>query len=105
MSKRTVRQDVTALVYNKRGRLLSIGHNSYIKTHVLQSKYAAKANKPAAIYLHAELAALIKAAKRGKPHKIVVTRIGKGGCFLLAKPCPSCELAIKDFGVKIVEFT
>ncbi len=22
-------------------------------------------------------------------HKIVVTRSGKGGCFLLAKPCPS----------------
>lgn len=104
VSNRTKRQDVQAFAYDKRGRLLAVGFNSYVRTHTIQAKYAKRAGKPNAIYLHAELDCLLKARKRGKIHKLVVTRIGAKG-FLLAKPCPSCELAIKEFGVKICTHT
>ena len=103
MSRRTKRQEITALAYDKKGRLLSVGRNSYTKTHPLQAKYAAKAGKPNAIYLHAEVMALVKA--RGEVYKIVVLRYGANGKPLLAKPCPACQLAITDFGVKYIEHT
>lgn len=103
MSRRTKRQQITALAYDKRGRLLSVGRNSYTKTHPLQAKYGRKAGKPNAIYLHAEVAALVKA--RGEVYRLVVMRYGSKGQPLLAKPCKACQLAIKEFGVTIVEHT
>lgn len=103
MSAQRKRPKLTALAYDKRGRLLSVGTNSYIRTHPLQAKYSRKAGKPDAIYIHAELAALLKA--RGKVHKLVVVRYGKKGQPLLAKPCAACQLAINDWNVEIVEHT
>jgi deoxycytidylate deaminase len=99
------KQTITAFVYNKRGRLLAVGNNSYIKTHTLQAQYANRIGKPTAIFLHAEVDALIKASRNGKPHKIFVARYRADGTPALARPCPACMLAIKDFGVKIVEYT
>lgn len=104
MSRRTTRQDVKAFAYDKRGRLLAVGSNSYVRTHRLQAHYAAKTGKPMGIYLHAEIDCLIKASKRGQVHKLVVTRQGANG-LLMAKPCPACQLAIRDFNVKHVEHT
>ena len=100
-----IKQHITALAYDKRGRLLSVGHNSYTKTHRLQAHYAAKVGRPKAIYIHAELSALLKAKARGRVHKLVVLRYGKKGQPLCAKPCAMCQLAIRDFNVKIVEHT
>jgi|SRR6185437_8655983 len=100
----TSKQNITALAYDKRGRLISVGKNSYIKTHPLQQSYAVKAGVPYKIYIHAEIDALVKA--KGKTvHKIVVVRMNSKGAYLNAKPCPSCEMALKDFGVKIIEHT
>jgi hypothetical protein len=103
MSVKRKRPVLTALAYDKRGRLLSVGRNSYVKTHPLQAHYSRKAGKPDAIYLHAELAALLKAKE--PVHKLVVTRFGRKGQPLLAKPCAACQLAIEEFGVKHVEHT
>lgn len=96
-------QQITALAYDKRGKLLAVGRNSYTKTHPLQSKYANLSKRPAAIYLHAELDALIKA--RQQVHKLVVIRVNSKGKPVIAKPCPSCQLAIRDFNVKHVTHT
>ena len=95
--------EITALAYDKRGKLLSVGINSYTRTHPLQAKYGRRAGKPNAIYLHAELAALLKA--REQVHKLVVLRYDKDGKPALAKPCPACQLAIREFNVKHVEYT
>jgi len=97
------RYDITALAYDKRGKLLAVGKNSYTRTHPLQAKFGKKVGKPQAIFLHAELAALLKA--RAPVHKLVVTRFTKYGEPANAKPCPSCQEAIKYFGVKHVEHT
>jgi deoxycytidylate deaminase len=97
--------NITAFVYDKRNRLLSVGNNSYVKTHTIQARYAAKAGNPARIYLHAEIDALIKASRKGVPHKIVVIRYKANGEQALARPCDACMLAIKEYGVKIVEYS
>ena len=97
------RFEITAFAYDKRGRLLSIGRNSYIRTHPLQAKLAKKAGRPQAIYVHAELSALLKA--RQQVHKLVVVRYNKDGTPGNAKPCEICQLAIKEFGVKHIEHT
>lgn len=98
--------DITALAYNKRGRLLAVGKNSYVRTHRLQAEYGKRSGKPNAIFLHAELAALLKARAKGElVHKLVVMRFDVDGNPKLSKPCPSCQLAIADWGVKIVEHT
>lgn len=95
---------ITALAYDKKGRLISVGHNSYVKTHPLQYRLAARSGNPNKIFLHAEVDALIK-ARGQKVHKLVVMRRGKSGRWLNASPCPSCKLAIKEFGVEKVEHT
>lgn len=100
MSKR---HQITALAYDKKGKLLSVGRNSYVRTHPLQAHYGKRSGRPAAIYLHAELAALIKA--RGQVHRLVIMRYHNNGAPALAKPCPACQMAINDFNVKIVEHT
>jgi len=41
--------NLTATLYDKRGRKLAVGTNSYTKTHPLQGKFAVEAGKPGAI--------------------------------------------------------
>src|SRR3546814_11374162 len=66
------RQAVTAVAYDKSGRVISIGRNSYINTHPLQAKYANKSGNPDAIYIHSELDAIIRS--RGSPlHSLFVS--------------------------------
>lgn len=95
--------EITAFAYDKRGKLLAVGKNSYVKTHPMQARYGKKTGRPAAVFLHAEIAALIKC--REPVHKLVVLRYDKQGQPALAKPCPACQLAIEAFGVKRVEHT
>ena len=101
----SARQNITALIYDRKGRLLSMGKNSYIKTHPYQAKLAAQAGLNDKIYLHAEIDALIRCKNWNKAHKIIITRIGKNGQPALAKPCPVCELALKNAGIQEVVHT
>ena len=104
MSRRTKKQNITALVYDRRGRLLSVAQNSYVKTHPLMARHAKALGKPGAIFLHAEVYALIKARYFGIPFRIVVIRQGAKGT-LLAKPCAICQRVIEEFHVRYVEHT
>lgn len=99
------RPTLTATVYDKRGRQLAKENNSYTQTHPVQYKYANAVGEPTRIYLHAEIAALVKAIKNGKPYKLTVERYDRRGLSKCAKPCAACERAIKAFGVKRVEYT
>lgn len=98
-------QNITAIIYDRRGRILSIGKNSYIKTHTLQAKHAKKVGLPEKQFLHAEIHAITKCRNLNKAHRIVVTRIDKTGKTLLAKPCLVCQSALESVGIKIVEWT
>ncbi len=95
---------ITATIYNRKGRVLSTGVNSYVKTHPKQQHFADRANLPEKSFLHAEIASLVK-LKNGVAHKIKVERYGKSGQPLNAEPCPICKLAIKAAGISFVEYT
>lgn len=101
----TARQNITAVIYDKRGRVLSVGQNSYTKTHPKQARFAARVGLKEKEYLHAELASIVRCKDLSKAHRIVVTRINKKGKFVNAKPCPICALAIQEAGIKVVEWT
>jgi tRNA(Arg) A34 adenosine deaminase TadA len=96
-------QDLTAIIYDKRGRVLSIGKNSYIKTHPLQAKHAHMTGLSDKLFIHAEISAIVRCRDLSKAHKILVTRVGRNGDLLLAKPCPVCASAISEAGIKIIE--
>lgn len=100
-----VRHELTAIIYDKKGKVLSIGKNSYIKTHPLQAKHAVRVGLPDKQYLHAEIHAIARCKDLSKAHRILVTRFGKSGESLLAKPCPVCQSAIKAAGIELIEHT
>ena len=100
----TARFVIIAKAYDRKGRLLSIGHNQYMKSHPLQKAYAIRAGLPVKDKLHAEIQCLVRSGD--KPvHRLAVERYLKDSSMALAKPCPVCQEAIKDFGVKFVEYT
>ena len=98
------RPKLTATIYDRRGRILSVGHNHYNKTHPAQARYAQRAGMPHRQFLHAEISALIK-CKSDDAYKIKIERYDARGNPKLARPCPVCELAIKESGISFVEYT
>jgi deoxycytidylate deaminase len=96
-------QNIVATVFDKKGRVLSVGKNSYDKTHPFQASLAEECGFPERKFLHAEIDALIRC--RGTPYRIKVERFRKNGKLGLAKPCPICELAIKRAKIKFVEYS
>lgn len=96
---------MTAIIYDKRGRALSIGKNSYVKTHPKMSITGKKVGRPEKSYIHAELAAILKCGDLSKAHTIFVSRVNKSGEFLNAAPCPICAQLIKEAGIKHVRHT
>ena len=98
------RYRIAAAVLDKQGRVLSTGTNSYMKTHPKQKEYAEKVAQHHKSFLHAEISALVK-VKNGTPYKMVVVRVGNNGDLRLAEPCPICKEAIRQAGIKVVEYT
>jgi tRNA(Arg) A34 adenosine deaminase TadA len=101
----TTKYNLTAFIYDKQGRVISFGQNSYVKTHPLQAFHARKSGKEKSIYLHAEIHAITRCKDISAAHKMVVVRYGKDGKPAPAKPCVICQSAIKSTPIKIVEHT
>lgn len=98
------RYEITASCYDRKGNLLSIASNSYKKSHPLQSYFAKQVGKDPCIYLHAEIAAILKAKKK-QIQLIKICRIDMAGRLRLARPCPICVEAIKAFGIEEVQYS
>lgn len=98
---------IKATIRDRKGRVLSVGYNSYTKTHPEQARFARLAGTERKTYLHAEVAAIIRACRRRMepPHSISIERFNSSGQPKLAKPCPICMLAIKEAGIKEVRYT
>lgn len=101
----TKKQHITAILYDKKGRVLSVGQNSYIRTHPLQKLHANKVGLPDKEFIHAEVAAIVKCKDLSKAYRIKVFRFNNKGEELLAKPCPVCQSLIASTPIKIVEHT
>lgn len=99
------RYNITALVKDKRGKILSIGRNSYIKTHPLMQKAVLATKSKNRTFLHAEVAAIVKLKDWEKAHSIEVFRFDKQGMPALAKPCACCQWVINQTGIKKVIHT
>lgn len=96
--------NIIATVLDKKGNVLARATNSYQKTHPYQAMLAKRSGNPEKVFLHAEIAALVK-CRSGIPYKIKIERYNKHNEPLLAKPCPICEAAIKEAGIHLVEYT
>jgi tRNA(Arg) A34 adenosine deaminase TadA len=99
------KQSLIATIYDKQGNILSYARNNYSKSHPLQARFAALVGQPERIYLHAEIAALIKLKKNDRPYRIAIERYHRNGTAANARPCAICEAALKQWGIKRVEYT
>ena len=98
------KQNITAIIRDKRGRILAIGKNSYIKSHPLQAKHANKVGRSKAIYLHAEIAAIVQLKNLNQAYSIEILRPLKDGSLGASKPCPICMSAIIATPIKIINY-
>lgn len=98
-------QDITAIIYDKRGRVLSIGKNSYVKTHPLQAKHAKACGEHHKLFLHAEIHAITRCKDLDRAYRMVITRYYANGQPALAKPCIICQEALTYTPIKIIEHT
>jgi len=98
------RKKVGAVLLNK-GRVVAKGVNQDTKTHPLQARLAEVVGLEEKIYLHAEVAALIRC--RSDVDTIVVARLGghEGDELRNARPCPICTLALEQAGIKHIYYT
>lgn len=94
---------VAAIVLDKHDRVIATGVNSYEKTHPMMAKFSKKCGLDEKVYLHAEIQALVRA--KGQGYKIYICRIDVDGNTVIAKPCVICNMAIKEAGIKVVEYT
>lgn len=98
------RYQIKATTYDKKGRVISVGFNNYVKTHTFQAQCAYKAGEPYKQYLHAEISAIIK-SKGKKIESIKIERYDYEGNPKDAAPCPVCQVAIKEAGIRWVNYT
>jgi deoxycytidylate deaminase len=96
---------VTAIIEDKRKKVLSIGSNSFVKTHPWQAKLAASVGEFDKIYLHAEVAAIIRCRNLEDAHTIKIFRYDYKGRPVNAKPCRVCESAIEQTNIKHIIYT
>jgi len=96
---------ITAIISDRKNKVLSIGKNNYTKTHPIQAKHAKKVGEPMRNFLHAEINAIVRCKDIDSAHRIQIFRYGKDGIQRLAKPCPICMSAIEATRIKVIEFT
>ena len=104
------RHVIKATIFDRRGNVLARAVNSYTRTHPIQAAFAKAGGCPERIYLHAEIAALIKlkedvSRKRDRPYRIAVERYTKDGRPANSAPCPVCLAALKHYKIVKVEHT
>lgn len=100
---------IGAAVFSHSGKLIASSCNQK-KTHCLQEYYNSEMPFRRVPYLHAEIAALLKArwilGRDGlKGCTLYVARKRNDGKWGLARPCEACRAAMKDMGIKVVVYT
>lgn len=98
-----VKHTLTAIIKDKKGNILSIGKNSYFKTHPLMYKINKSLgnHQPHKVYLHAEIDSIIKCSNIDKAYSIEIYRYTKAG-YGLSYPCPICRLAIQQTNIRYI---
>ena len=99
------RAKVAALIVYK-NMPIALGKNS-LKSHPIQAMFGRNSD---AVYLHAEIDAIIKALKEIsleelKKSTLYISRILRDGTCGLSRPCTGCQKAIKAFGIEKIVWT
>lgn len=100
------KQNYVAIIKDKRGRVLSVGKNSYTKTHPLMFSYSRKIEGQYTykVFLHAEIDAIIRCTNLEKAFKIEVYRINKRNEYSFSRPCKICLSAIQDTNIQVIGY-
>ena len=94
-----------ACLVNKKGQIIAESANSYSVSHTKQFHYAKKVGRPEAIFLHSEMACLLKDRKR-QGVKLFVARVDSKNRPCYSAPCEICVRALQDYSnVKSIEFS
>ena len=107
MSSNKTQYVVTAYIKDKKGRVLAIGKNSYVKTHPEMVKLGKKVGylnneKP---FIHAEIDAINRCVNLDKAHLIeVYVCTDRSKVYRNSTPCSICAMAILKTGIKFVKF-
>ena len=96
------KKKVGAVLLNK-NKVVVTATNLETKSHPLQAKFAERVGLHQKIYLHAEIAALVKC--REECDTIVVARVNPQNKLRMARPCPICELPLHEAGITKVYYT
>ena len=102
--KKLKRQNLTAIIYDKRGRVISIGKNSYEKTHPSMLYFGRLVGQLKRPYLHAEISAITRCAQLDRAYLIEVYRINSKGEYVSSCPCEICASAISRTNIRYVKF-
>lgn len=84
-----------AVITDRRGKIVSEGRNSYIKTNPKMAKAGKAVGLPDKTCIHAELAAIL-GDKHNRGYKITVVRVGAKGEPMYSEPCDACKWLIKN---------
>jgi tRNA(Arg) A34 adenosine deaminase TadA len=96
------KKKVGAILVNKNKVIVS-ATNLETKSHPIQARFAKRVGLDPKIYLHAEIAALVKC--REECDTIIVARVNPQGKIRNSKPCPICSLALQEAGVKNIHYS
>lgn len=81
------------IALNKKGNIIGMSYQKEDKSHPIQYFYAKQTQQPYKIFLHAEIATLIRSKN---PYLLFITRVDKDGNLVTSKPCAICQLAISN---------
>jgi deoxycytidylate deaminase len=96
---------VTATAFDSKRRPLSTCKNLYDKSHPLQKHFALLAGESSEkIYQHAEFRACIQAGT-SRVNSLLIQRFNNDSSMANARPCKTCRVMLKAFGVEYVEYT
>ena len=96
------KKKVGALLLNK-NKVVTTATNLETKSHPLQAFFANRVGLPEKIYLHAEISALVRCKE--ECDTIVVARVNNQDNLRSSRPCPICQLAIKEAGIVNIHYT
>jgi deoxycytidylate deaminase len=86
-----------------KNRVVATATNLDKKTHPLQARLAERVGLHQKIYLHSEIASLVKC--REECDTIIVARVNSQNKLRNAKPCPICSMALKEAGIAKVHYS
>lgn len=97
------KQRLCSVITDRKGNVLSIGQNSYTKTHPMQFHAARHQGNEQACFLHSEIDAVRRLGHAAhKARNIYVARLDKQGMVALAKPCVVCQSVIDSLNLNVM---